>query len=399
MALKFTKLSRSNIRGLKPGQKITEHGINAECLTDGDIRYSVNIMVDGERIHRVIGRASDKVTRTQAEDYIHAKRAQAREGRLELPKGRKIPITFSGAASIYLQQQRELDGKDLESKERHLRLHLQPYFGNMQLVRITRFTVEKFRNQLKRKGMAEGGVVRVLATYRHMGRQLCNSGIIPTPPPMVRIGRLNNRREFIFSASEETALLEAASQDGNPYIWLFIKVGLATSLRHSELLSVRFLDLDTQRRRLRVRAKGGELRDQPLTQEITEILVDQQKMADEDRGWIFPNPASQSGHFESMKKPFRRCVLRAGLDPTRATPHTMRHTAITNFAETGAGARTIQRFSGHKSEEMLFRYTHAREERVDDALKKMQAAKTEREQMMGLDAKISGLVTHKLHKD
>jgi len=63
MSLKFIKLTRPNIRKLQPGQKIIEHGISAERLEDGDCKYSVNIMVDGQRVHRVIGKASDGVTR------------------------------------------------------------------------------------------------------------------------------------------------------------------------------------------------------------------------------------------------------------------------------------------------------------------------------------------------
>ncbi|MCH8111676.1 MAG: tyrosine-type recombinase/integrase [Proteobacteria bacterium] len=49
-------------------------------------------------------------------------------------------------------------------------------------------------------------------------------------------------------------------------------------------------------------------------------------------------------------------------------PHTMRHTAITEMSETGAEARTIQAFSGHKSKEMVWRYTHARDQRINEAL-------------------------------
>ena len=71
MALRFTKLDRPSIRRLKLGEKITEHGITAERLKDGDVRYSVNVMVDGERVHRVVGRESDSTTRTQAEQGQH----------------------------------------------------------------------------------------------------------------------------------------------------------------------------------------------------------------------------------------------------------------------------------------------------------------------------------------
>ena len=70
MALRFIKLTRDGIRKLKAGVRITEHGISVVRLEDGDLRYSVNIMVDGERIHRVIGRESENVTRTQCEAFI-----------------------------------------------------------------------------------------------------------------------------------------------------------------------------------------------------------------------------------------------------------------------------------------------------------------------------------------
>jgi integrase len=79
-----------------------------------------------------------------------------------------------------------------------------------------------------------------------------------------------------------------------------------------------------------------------------------------------------------MKSPFRRVVIAAGLDPTKVTPHTLRHTAITDLAETGATIRTIQEFSGHTSVEMVMRYTHAREQQVDQALDKLDQRGTKR---------------------
>ena len=78
MALKFAKLTRPAIRALKMGQKIAEHGIVAECLADGDVRYSVNVMCDGQRIHRVIGRQSDRQQGEGGEDCDHGGAHQAR---------------------------------------------------------------------------------------------------------------------------------------------------------------------------------------------------------------------------------------------------------------------------------------------------------------------------------
>ena len=61
VSLRFSRLDRLAVRKLEPGEKITEHGITVERLANGDLRYSVNVMVDGLRIHRVIGKESDGV--------------------------------------------------------------------------------------------------------------------------------------------------------------------------------------------------------------------------------------------------------------------------------------------------------------------------------------------------
>ena len=98
--MRFNRLSRRQVRCLKPGDRITEHGITAERMANGDVRYSVNIMVDGQRIHRVIGRESDGTNRTQVEEFISQPRADAKKQRLNLPKGRKIALTFDAAADL-----------------------------------------------------------------------------------------------------------------------------------------------------------------------------------------------------------------------------------------------------------------------------------------------------------
>jgi|TARA_B100001971_G_C18222696_1_gene558272 hypothetical protein len=63
-------------------------------LENGDGCYTVNIRVDGIRVHRVIGKESEGLTRQQAEDFIVTAKADARTGRLNLPKGRKPALTF-----------------------------------------------------------------------------------------------------------------------------------------------------------------------------------------------------------------------------------------------------------------------------------------------------------------
>ena len=104
MAKTFTKLTRPDMRKLAPGRKINEHGITFERSATGDGVFTVNIMADGQRIHRVVGRESDGTTRTQAEAFIEKVRSDAKNDRLALPKGRKVALAMHEAATKYLER-------------------------------------------------------------------------------------------------------------------------------------------------------------------------------------------------------------------------------------------------------------------------------------------------------
>jgi hypothetical protein len=71
--------------------------------------------------------------------------------------------------------------------------------------------------------------------------------------------------------------------------------------------------------RYSVNVKGGHWRGQPLSQEMDDVLVRERDVALDRDGWAFPSPQSRSGHIFSMKMAFRCRVVRAGLDPERAT--------------------------------------------------------------------------------
>ena len=242
----------------------------------------------------------------------------------------------------------------------------------MRLDRLSAFTLQKFQNHCRQKGLSDPTVNRTLATYRRMARRLAQWKVIPAPLPMVKLDPERNRRTYVISENEEQRLLDAALADSNSYIWLFIKMGLATGLRHSEMLAARFDNFDPARRRLRAKTKGSRWRNQPLTRGITAILQRERDMAEHTGGWIFPSKRTRSGHAESLDEPFARCIAAAGMDTRVVTPHTMRHTAITRLAETGADIKTIQEFSGHETLAMVLHYAHAQDRAVDRALDKME---------------------------
>src|SRR5439155_2582960 len=104
MAKTFSKLTRAAMRRLLINDVISEHGISFKRVAAGDGVFTVNIMVDGQRIPRVVGRESDGTTRTQAEEFIERIRQDAKHDRLALPKSRKVALSFGESAKKYLDK-------------------------------------------------------------------------------------------------------------------------------------------------------------------------------------------------------------------------------------------------------------------------------------------------------
>ena len=371
MARRFDRLHRLSVRSLSSGDKITEHGITAERMENGDTRYSVNIMVDGQRIHRVIGRQSEGVTRRQCEEFIEIKRTEAREGRLSLPKGRKTHLTFTKAGQDYLERLKEAGGKNLKVKRRHINRYLGPFFGNQRLNAITIFTIERYKKRRKEAGAAVGTINRELTTLSHLFSKAVEWKWIAAKPCKVPKDKEERTRIVVLSDEDADALLRAAVADQDTYCWLFVMFGLNTAMRHAEILSARFDQLDLDNLRLHIpEAKTGE-REQPITPELAEVLAKEREMADDPDGWVFPAVRPKLARFgrrTNMSRPFQRAVIRAGLDPTKVTPHVMRHTAITNLVQSGVDLPTIQSISGHKTLAMVLRYTHIHGPHIDRAV-------------------------------
>jgi len=239
MALKFSKLTRPNTRKLPNDHKITEHGITFERFGNGDGRYTVNIMVDGQRVHRVIGRESEGVTRKQAEDFIEQIKTDARTGRLNLPKGRKTVLGFREAARNYLKKLEEEGGKDLVAKEWRLRKHLIPFFKDKPITGIHTFDVERYKKSRLEKKACPGTINRELAALSHLFNKALEWRWLDKKPTLIKRLKEDSGRIVYLTPKQAARLVETAKGDQNPLIYPFCVIGLETGMRKMEILSIR----------------------------------------------------------------------------------------------------------------------------------------------------------------
>lgn len=388
MTKTYSKLTRPLIRKLTVGKKLSEHGITFERQTNGDGVYTVNIMVDGQRIHRVIGRESDGTTRTQAEEFIEKIRQDAKAGRLNLPKGRKLALSFVEAAKKYLVKLDEEGGKDLKMKRYRLNMHLNSFFGNTPLSRISTFDIERYKKQRLEenaqhniakngqpiyKGKTKPGTInRELATLSHLFTKAVEWGWLDHKPAMIKRLKESGGRIIYLTTEQIHRLLKAAQEDQNIQIYPFILIGLETSMRRSEIFSIRREHVDLQRRSIYIpKAKAGA-REQPITTHLTDFLAEYLKALQPDTSWLFSSSRAKEGHTVNLDKPFRRVVANAGLDPKEIVRHTLRHTAITHLVQAGVDLPTVKRISGHKNLSMVERYSHQNGSHIESAMDKLE---------------------------
>jgi integrase len=387
MARTFQKLTRPAMRGLVAGSAITEHGITFERLANGDGVFTVNVMVDRQRVHRAIGRESEGVTRTTAEEFIAKARQDARAGRLNLPKRRKVALTLGAAVPLYVARLTEEGGKDLKEKKRRLEQHLVPFLGDTPLSQLATFDIERYKKHRlaqpirTRKKLQNGEIPpltkpatinRELAALSHLVNKALEWGWIDRTSGRIRKLKEGTGRIDFLSAEGAAALLEAAKHDANPQIYPFILIGLHTGMRRSEILSISRADIDLANRTIAIpKAKAGA-RQQPITDEVAELLRSMMETLPPGTPWLFPSLASRSGHTHDIRKAFVRSVVAAGLDPTKVVRHTLRHTAITHLVQAGIDLPTVKRISGHKTLAMVERYAHQHGAHIQGAMDKLQ---------------------------
>lgn len=386
MARSFLKLTRSEMRKLPKNERIMEHGITFERLANGDGLFTVNIMVDRRRIHRTIGRESEGVTRSTAEDFIAKSRQEAREGRLNLPKRRKVALTFAAAAPAYIERLRQEGGKNIERKQQQIAQALIPFFAEKPLSQITTFDIERYKKQRaadpvrSRKKLALGErhptirpstINRELATLSHLLNMAAEWGWTERTSAKLRKLKEGSGRIVYLTAEQADALLEGAKADQNRQIYPFVLIGLRTGMRKSEILSIRREHVDLGARSIYVpHAKAGA-RVQPISPDLGEFLATYIETLPPGTPWLFPSIATPHGHAVDVRKAFVRSVTRAGLDPKQVVRHTLRHTAITHLVQAGIDLPTVKRISGHKTLAMVERYAHQSGTHIANAMSEL----------------------------
>jgi integrase/recombinase XerD len=244
--------------------------------------------------------------------------------------------------------------------------------------------VEAYLIHCDAQGLAKSTRARRLSSIKQLYRFACEEGLRTDNPAIQIAGPGQDKRlPKILSEAEVDRLLEASRASGRaPSDRLrntcLMELLYATGMRVSELVSLPISATRGDPRLLLIMGKGGKERmvprSPPARTALSEWLV--QRDAQDDAAaaqrkplsrFLFPS-RGKSGHltrhrFYLLIKEF---AVAGGVDPSKVTPHTLRHAFATHLLANGADLRAIQTMLGHADVATTEIYTHVLEERLSE---------------------------------
>lgn len=247
---------------------------------------------------------------------------------------------------------------------------------------LPRAAVEDYMVACDADGLSKSTRARRLSSIRQMFRFAHDEGWRADNPALRITGPgASQRLPKTLSIDEVTRLLDAARTKGRTDAErmrnrALVETLYATGMRVSELVGLPVAAVRGNPKMVLVRGKGDKERMVPLSPPARAALADWLicRDADDDTArksgkptsrQLFPGPGADGHltrqHFYLLMKDI---AVLAGVDPSKVTPHTMRHAFATHLLAGGADLMVIQTLLGHADVATTEIYTHVLDEQL-----------------------------------
>ena len=307
-------------------------------------------------------------TKRDAEDW-------ARSTEDEMVRG--VYINRAGAEKLLLEKAldrylSEVSASKRESTayaESHKAKALKKKFGAYSLAAITPDLVAEYRNERLEAGKSASTVRLELSLLSHLFTIAIKEwrvGLFYNPVANIRKPAPAKGRDRRLSADEEKALFKACDKHSNPMLGWIARIALYTGMRAGEIKSTDAPagEPGKTHRVSQLKPRTAPPRTVPLTKKAENIfrMALSNPVRPFDTDLIFFGEPGR----DKVRRPYEfrpawhRTLKAAGIKGLRF--HDLRHEAVSRLVEAGLGDQEVAAISGHKSMQMLKRYTHLRAE-------------------------------------
>ena len=155
-----------------------------------------------------------------------------------------------------------------------------------------------------------------------------------------------------------------------------LEILYCTGMRISEMLELGASAIPTGAESMTVKGKGAKSRIVPLSGSVHAAVRELRAAAPAGAKYLFSDRSGR-GHIprQSFCRTLKRIATRAGIHPSRVSPHVLRHSFATHLLQNGANIRVIQMLLGHEDIHTTEVYTHLQPEHLNRAVQAHPLAK------------------------
>ena len=244
----------------------------------------------------------------------------------------------------------------------------------VMLTRTTRADLLGFIAYRVEYGARPRSTARQLSSFRRFFRYLVREGILrDDPTAQIAMPKIGRSLPKSLSEEEVESLLNAPliSDPLGHRDRTMLEVLYATGLRVTELVNLKYSQINTNQGVIRIVGKGNRERLIPLGEEAGRGLADfvrgprNEILLDRTTAFLFPtrrgDRMTRQAFWHIIKRYARKAQIDKGL-----SPHTMRHAFATHLLNHGADLRVVQMLLGHSDLSTTQIYTHVARERLKD---------------------------------
>jgi integrase len=279
-----------------------------------------------------------------AEAILAKRKTQVKEKKFLDIKNKKR-IRFETLAEAYLDYSKT-NKRSWKRDEVSLR-PLKRFFGNRIICQINPIMIEEYK-KMRLTEISPASVNRELACLKHMFNKAIEwDKMDSNPGKKVKLLRENNVRLRYLSSEEATMLFENCADHLKP----IVLTALYTGMRKSEILKLKWEDVDLNQRIIFVRyTKNNQVREIPINNLLTDVL----KSIKFKSPYVFCNENGRP--YANVRKSFASALRKACIEDFRF--HDLRHTFASHLVMSGVDLMTVKELLGHKTIKMTLRYAH-----------------------------------------
>lgn len=329
--------------------------------------------------------ASIKTFRTKrdAEDWARRVEDEMVRG-IYIERSPSEQMTLAAAIDRYLREVTPTKRKSTQDGEQKKAKTLKAELGKYSLAALTPDVVAGYRDKRIAAKKSNNTVRLELAMLGHLFTTAIKEwrlGLIMNPVAMIRKPTPGEGRNRRLTAAEEKKLLKKCDAYTNPMLGWIVRLGIETAMRKTEIKTLRRSQVDLKRRVvLLTETKNGSARTVPLTKTAAEVLrkalnnparpkvtkaskrspTPNQQVIETDFVFFGEPGKDKKREPYAFEKTWNDIKKKLKMGDLRF--HDLRHESTSRFVEGGLSDQEVSAITGHKSMQMLKRYTHLRAE-------------------------------------